>query len=277
MSAFMSSEYLANNLWNSHIKPVDASWFMPGSDRDPKEEYLSRHLPGALFFDIDEISDKTSPYPHMLPTTQEFANLVGALGISNHDRVVVYDSSGLFSAPRAWWMFRVFGHEKVSILEGGLPKWIAEARPLQSGPVELKPTRFNAKFNTALYRHGEDVYKNLQTHVDQVVDARSESRFKGTEPEPREGLKSGHIPGARNVPYKSLLQDNGMIKSLDEMREVFTAAGVDLNLPIVNSCGSGITACVLALAQYELGKKDAAVYDGSWAEWGSVSEAPVEK
>jgi thiosulfate/3-mercaptopyruvate sulfurtransferase len=276
MTAFLTTDFLAANLWNTHYKLVDASWFMPGSGRDARAEYLKTHLPNAVFFDLDDISDKKSPYPHMLPYIDIFGQKIGALGISNHDKIVLYDSQGLFSAPRAWWMFRVFGHEKTYILEGGLPKWISEAKPLQSGTVEVMPTRFNTNFNGTLYRHIEDVFNNLTKPIDQVVDARSPSRFRGEEPEPRPGLRSGHIPGAKNVFYKDLITEKGVLKSKEELTQIFLDAGVDLSKPIANTCGSGVTACILALAQYELGKKDSGVYDGSWAEWGSIKELAVE-
>ena len=275
MTAFLTTDFLAENLWNTHYKLVDASWFMPDSGRSARAEYLKTHLPGAVFFDLDDISDKKSTYPHMLPYVDIFSQKIGALGISNHDKVVIYDSQGLFSAPRAWWMFRVFGHEKTYILEGGLPKWIAEAKPVQSGTVEIMSTRYNTKFNATLYRHIEDVFNNLTKPVDQIVDARSPSRFRGEEPEPRPGLRSGHIPGAKNVFYKDLITEQGLLKSKEDMAQIFINAGVDLSKPIANMCGSGVTACILALAQFELGIKNAGVYDGSWAEWGSIKELPV--
>lgn len=276
MDAFISTEALALTLWNTHIKPVDASWFMPDSGRNAKAEYSKCHLPRAVYFNIDDICDTGSPFPHMLPNEEEFEQKVGAIGISNHDRVVIYDSAGLFSAARVWWMLRVFGFDKVQILEGGLPKWIAEGRQIESGYVEIVPARFAARFNPILYRSYHDIMHNIGTRQEQLLDARSPGRYLGTEPEPRPGLRSGHIPGAVNLHYRDCLDANGMMKPKEHLQQLFLQAGVDIAKPVVSSCGSGVTACILALAMHRMGKHNVPVYDGSWAEWGAIPESPVE-
>ncbi len=273
-SALITPEALEKILWNGHVKPVDASWFV-GEPQRGRRDYLQRRIPRAVFFDLEDISDHASAYPHMLPTPQEFQARVGRLGISSHDKIVAYDSEGLFSAARVWWMFRVFGHDKVQVLDGGLPRWAAEGRKVVAGDEEVIATRFTAKLSPGLYRCGEDVFNNLERKTEQLLDARSPARFKGEEPEPRPGLKSGHIPGAVNIYYKDLIAE-GRLKSPDALREIMAASGIDLAKPIVTMCGSGVTACILALAFYELGKKDVSVYDGSWAEWGAMDGLPVE-
>lgn len=246
---------------------IDASWHMPSSMRDAALEFAAAHIPGAVFFDLDAVSDKASPYPHMLPPAEAFEQAMRALGVSRDSDVVVYDSMGLFSAPRLWWMLRVFGHERVKVLDGGLPVWKATYTCEQGGVVPLAGD-FKAEYRARLVATKEEAGRAVQ-----LCDARSAARFAGAEPEPREGVKSGHIPGAHNVHYASLLEQ-GQLRTKDELRALFAQAGIALGEPIVMSCGSGVTACILALALYELGYEDVPVYDGSWAEWGSL-DLPV--
>ncbi len=269
-SAFISTDELQNKLVAPNVKIVDASWHMASEKRDAFTEYKTSHIPGAVFFDIDEACDKQSPYPHMLPTPETFAKVTSDLGIANQDEVIIYDSNGLFSAPRVWWMFRVFGHDNVKILNGGLPKWLAENRLMEAGDVATAPSIFTAHFKPELLRDIKQMQHNLITNNEQVIDARLPARFAGTEPEPRAGLLSGHIPHSVNVHYKECIAaPSNTIKPAEELRALFASKNIDLNKPITTSCGSGITACILAAALYELGI-NAAVYDGSWAEWGSL-------
>jgi thiosulfate/3-mercaptopyruvate sulfurtransferase len=233
-------------------------------------------VPGAVFFDIDAIADRTTSLPHMLPSPEAFAAAVGALGIGSGDRVGVYDVRGVVSAARVWWTFRVFGHEAVAVLDGGLRKWQAEGRPVEHGAPKPAPRTFTARLRPELVRSLDAMRANLTSRAAQVLDARSAGRFAGTEPEPRPGLRGGHIPGSLNLPYETLYRADGTLKAPDELRGAITAAGVDLGRPVVTSCGSGVTASVLALALYLVGRPDAAVYDGSWSEWGSRSDTPVE-
>lgn len=271
----VSTDWLAEHLDAPDLRVVDASWHMPDSGRDPKAEYAEAHIPGAVFFDIDDIADTSSPLPHMLPSTERFVSRVRRMGIGDGHRVVVYDSLGLFSAPRVWWMFRVFGHADVAVLDGGLPKWKAEGRPLEDMPPAPRDRHFTARKDLSLVRDVTEVAAAVKLGAEQVVDARSPGRFAGVEPEPRPGLRAGHIPGARNVPYRDLVEADGTMKSPEALRALFAAAGVDLSKPIVNSCGSGVTACALALAQMLAGARKVAVYDGSWSEWGAYADLPI--
>lgn len=249
---------------------LNGSWHMPAEKRQPQQEHVQQHIPGAVFFDIDAISDASSPYPHMLPDAERFAAAVSALGISNSSQIVVYDSTGLFSAARVWWMFRAFGHETVRVLDGGLPKWLAEGKPVEHGEQQPAYGQFRAVFRPERVRTIEQMQRNLDTHAEQVVDARAAGRFNGSEPEPRPGLRSGHIPGSFNVPFRECtLPPYHTLKSPRELRAVFEAHGLDLSRPLTASCGSGVTACVLALALFELGVTEVPVYDGAWAEWGT--------
>ncbi|XP_053577191.1 3-mercaptopyruvate sulfurtransferase [Bombina bombina] len=252
------------------LRILDASWHLPKSGRDGWREYKERHIPGSYFFDIDACSDRTSPYDHMLPSADRFAEYAGRLGVSNSSHVVVYDASdfGSFSAPRLWWMFRVFGHPHVSVLDGGLKAWLREGYPVKSGK-ELKPqlVEFRAQLDSSQVIGHEEIEENREKKKFQLVDARVEGRFRGLDPEPREGIEPGHIPGAVSLPFPSLLTEDGYEKSPDELRLLFQEKGIDLSRPLVATCGSGVTACHIALASFLCGKEDTAIYDGSWVEW----------
>jgi thiosulfate/3-mercaptopyruvate sulfurtransferase len=256
---------------------IDATWYMPDEGKDAYAEYLTEHIPGAIFFDIDEIADTKSSLPHMLPPPEKFSSRMRSMGIGDGSRIVVYDRAGMFSAPRVWWMFRVMGVEDVSVLNGGLPKWKREGRPLMTGEPAPRTTRhFTARRNLDLVRDVDDMKALIHDKSAIIVDARSPERFAGKSPEPRAGLRSGHMPGAHNVPYGQLLNADGTLKSPTELERLFETAGVDPHKPVVTSCGSGITACVLALALAEKGHRRTSVYDGSWAEWGANESLPIE-
>lgn len=269
----VSTDWLADNL--GKVQVVDATWFMPNEGREGHADYLAAHIPGAVFFDIDAIADQTVDLPHMLPTAQGFADAAGALGLSRDATVVAYDSFGIRSAARVWWTLRVMGFAKVFVLDGGLKAWLAEGRPTESGPGALPPTTLSPSLNARLVRDVEAVKNLLQSKAAQLVDARGAARFRGEAPEPRAGLRSGHMPSARNTPFDSLLNPDGTMKSADELRPLFAAAKVDLGAPIVTTCGSGVTASVVALALARLAREDVAVYDGSWTEWGGRSDTSV--
>ena len=272
----VSTEWLAAHINDANVKVLDATFKLPGILPLPKDDYLAAHLPGAVYFDVDAVSDHSNPLPHMYPTAEQFGRDVGGLGVSNADTVVVYDSGSWVAAPRAWWMFLSYGHSKVHILDGGLKKWKAEGRKVESGEVKAKPATFKASFDQKRVRSMEQMVANVASKAEQVIDARAADRFEGRAPEPRPGIRSGHIPGARNVPYGQLFDAaTGAMKPLDDLRKAFTGAGVDLDAPIVTSCGSGVSAGVLTLALYRLGITDTALYDGSWSEWGQASGPPV--
>ena len=271
----VSTEWLAANLGKPGVKIIDATSKLPGILPLPKDDYLARHLPGAVFFDVDAVSDHSNPLPHMFPSAEQFGRDVGALGIGNDDTVVVYDSGGWTAGPRAWWMFLSFG-KQVHLLNGGLKKWVAEGRKVESGPVTAKPSTFKASFDARRVRSMQQLVANLSSRAEQVIDARSNERYQGKVAEPRQGLRSGHIPGSLSLPFNNLFDAaTGEMKSLDELRAVFAGAGVKLDAPIVTSCGSGISAAVLTLALCRLGVENPALYDGSWTEWGAADGPPV--
>ena len=267
MSALISTGDLAARL--GEVVLLDGSHHLPTAGRDAGAEFLEAHIPGARFFDIDGVADRVSDLPHMLPDARGFALAMGAMGITRDDEVVVYDTVGTTGAARVWWTFRAFGHDRVSVLDGGLPKWRAEGRPVETG--------YAAAARPELVRARDDMLANIESRAEQVLDARSAGRFAATEPEPRAGMRGGHIPGSLNLPYTELLDPaSRTFRDRDALRAAFEAAGLDLGKPVATTCGSGITAAVLALGLYELGRGDAAVYDGSWSEWGSREDTPVE-
>jgi thiosulfate/3-mercaptopyruvate sulfurtransferase len=274
MSSLVSTAWLNERLSDPRVRVIDASWFMPGTPRDAAAEFAERHIPGAVFFGIDEIRDPASDLPHMLASPAEFATAVRRLGVGNDSDVVVYDSHGLFSAPRVWWNFRVMGHERTFVLDGGLPRWLAEGRAIETGWPNAEHGEFKSHLDPALLVGLNEVRQAIAAGGPQIVDARAADRFAGAVPEPRAGLKSGHIPGARNAPWTELVA-NGALADGQRLRERFEAAGIDLAAPIITTCGSGVSASLLALALAELSRPDVAVYDGSWSEWGAREDTPI--
>ena len=274
--ALVDTRWLHEHLGDPGLRIVEATWYLPTVDREGIDDYRNAHIPGAVFWDIDAICDPDSALPHMLPGEAAFADHMARLGISNDDHVVVYDNSGMQTSPRVWWTLRVFGHRRVSVLDGGMRKWRAEGRPVAADAPAVAPTRYTAKLDASMVRSIQDVRGNIESRSEQVLDARSAGRFAGTEPEPRPQCRPGHIPGSLNLPSATLVDpETGAFRGTAELDARFSEAGLDLQSPVITSCGSGVTACVLALGLHLLGKGDVAVYDGSWTEWGS-SDMPVE-
>jgi thiosulfate/3-mercaptopyruvate sulfurtransferase len=273
----VSTDWLAERLEAPDIRLVDCTWFMPAEGRDPKAEHTAAHLPGAVFFDIDEISESDTDLPHMLPSPAKFSARVRKLGLGDGVRIVVYDNNRFYASARVWWMFRVMGHEDIAVLDGGLAKWRAEGRPVDDVPVRPTERHFTPRLNNFLVRDLEQMRANLTSRREQVVDTRSAARFTGSVAEPREGLRAGHIPGSRNLPASDLVTAEGTLKDAQALTALFAAAGVDLDQKLTTSCGSGVSAAVASLALARLGRPDVALYDGSWTEWGSRPDTPVAR
>jgi thiosulfate/3-mercaptopyruvate sulfurtransferase len=277
--ALVGTDWLAAHLADGDVRVIDATWYLPHLQRDARAEFEAAHLPGAVYFDIDAISDHASPLPHMLPAAEGFAAAVGALGIGSGDHVVAYGGKNLIASARAWWMFRVFGHDRVSVLDGGSGKWRAEGRPVETGrsaPPAAKA--FTSRLRPELVRSVGEVRDNLGSRREQVVDARSAGRFTGAEPEIRPGVRSGHIPGSLNLPYDRLFPGpDGLLAPVAELKRVFEQSGLDAGKPVFTTCGSGVSAAVLAVGLHQLGRADVAVYDGSWTEWGGRADTPIER
>jgi thiosulfate/3-mercaptopyruvate sulfurtransferase len=271
----VSTQWLAAHLKDPDLRVLDASWYLPGSKRDPFAEYQAAHIPGARFFDLDDVSDHRSDLPHMVPPVEKFMSRMRAIGVGDGHQIVVYDGSGLFSAPRVWWLFKLMGQMDIAVLDGGFPKWQAEGHPVEDLPPTLRDRHMMVRRQNQMVKDVTQVSAASKLGESEIVDARSPGRFYGKDPEPRPGLRAGHIPGSKNVFYKDLLKADDTMKSPDEMRQVFLEAGVDLDKPVITSCGSGVTAAILSLGLTRMGKTDHSLYDGSWTEWGMFPTLPI--
>ena len=271
----VSTDWLAEHMKDPDLRILDASTYLPGVDRDGRTEYDAVHIPGARFFDIDDVSDGRSDLPHMVPPIEKFMSRVRAMGVGDGHQIVVYDGSGLFSAARVWWLFRLMGQNNIAVLDGGLPKWIAEGREVEDLAPVIRDRHMTVRFQNQMVRDVTQVSSASKLGTSQIVDARAAERFRGEAPEPREGLRSGHIPNSRNVPFTDLLNDDKTMKTPDQTRAIFESAGVDLKKPIITTCGSGVTAAVLGLALERMGHDMWSLYDGSWTEWGMFPTVPV--
>lgn len=271
----VSTNWLAAHLKNPDLRIIDASWYLPDMKRDGKAEYQAEHIPGARFFDIDEISDLRSELPHMAPPVEKFMSRMRAMGIGDGHQVVVYDGTGLFSAARVWWLFRLMGKSDIAVLDGGLAKWKAEGHPTEDMPPIVRDRHMTTQRQSWMVKDVTQVSAASKLGDQEIIDARSPSRFRGEAPEPREGLRAGHIPGSKNVHYATLLNEDGTMKDVGGLKSAFETSGVDLSKPAITSCGSGVTAAILNLALERMGKKDHSLYDGSWTEWGAFPTLPV--
>lgn len=277
MGPLVTTDWLAGELGKPGLVIFDATKYLPNEDKDGKAEFLKAHIPGARYFDIDEVADPDTDLPHMVPTPGRFAKLMAAMGVSNASRIVFYDQKGLASAARGWWLMGLFGHDQAAVLDGGLPKWLREGRAVEPGtPSTPAAAAFLPEYRATRLRGVGDVMRNVASQSELVLDARAAGRFTGAVPEPRAGMRSGHIPGSENVPYTDLLNADGTFRTVTEVKARFAKAGVDGSLPLVTSCGSGVTACILTLGLRLAGLPEGAVYDGSWTEWGGRSDTPVE-
>lgn len=271
----VSTDWLAAHLRNPDLRVIDASWYLPSMGRDARAEYNAAHIPNARFFDIEEISDSRSTLPHMAPPPEKFMSRLRAMGVGDGHQVVIYDGAGMFSAPRVWWTFRLMGKMDVAVLDGGLPKWRAEGRELDDMPPVIRDRHMTTQRQNHLVKDVTQVAHASKLHLAEIIDARPAARFRGDAPEPRAGLRAGHIPNAKNLPYGDLLNPDGTMKSVDALRVAF--AGIDLTKPAITTCGSGVTAAILSLALERLGHSNHALYDGSWAEWGMYDDLDVAK
>lgn len=276
-STLVSTDWLARHFDSPDLRLIDASWYLPQANRDPKAEYDAAHIPGARFFDIDEIADSQSSLPHMAPSPEKFVSRMRAMGIGDGHQVVVYDGVGIMSAARVWWLFHLMGKTETAVLDGGLPKWVAEGRETEDMPPIMRDRHMTVSRNAALIKDVTQVAAASKLQDAQILDARSAGRFRGDEPEPRAGLRSGHIPNSKNLPFGNLLNPDGTMKSKDDLAGVFEAAGVDMKTPVITTCGSGVTAAIINLALTRVGHKSHALYDGSWAEWGMYNDLKVTK
>lgn len=271
----VSTDWLAAHLKDPDLRVLDGTWFMPADGRDARAEYALAHIPGARFFDIDDLSDQRSELPHMAPPVEKFMSRLRAMGVGDGHQVVVYDANGLFSAARVWWLFRLMGQENIAVLDGGLPKWVAEGRETEDMEPVIRDRHMTVRRQAHMIKDVTQVSAASKLGDHEILDARSPGRFRGEEAEPREGLRSGHIPGSKNVHYRELLNADGTMKAPDELRAVLERAGVDLKKPAITTCGSGVTAAIINLALERIGKTDHALYDGSWTEWGAFPTVPV--